>query len=435
MSSRLRLPSGHPTSSLLFTALALALSLACGHADARKASGRGTCFSIAEVASRTPSQIDAMTAAFGVEAQLFAPAICGATQYRLTYMTVAPDGSPAVASAGLLMPTGCAGPFPLVEYNHGTWTSSTQSMSDPLMHTSQEVMGQFAASGYAAVMPDYLGYDASTLGYHPYLDAQSNADVTIDAVRAARACLAGARPGLSDQLFLTGTSEGGFVTMATQRAMEALGTDEFAIAAVVATSGPYALADSTMEMLKNNDGVPGYAWMQMQGYQNSYGDVYAVATDTFQQPYATEPGFETLLPNRQSMARLTHDGLLPTVLEGPHGLLTDAFVQRYLTHPDEPARVHVEANDLRSFAPRAPLAVCYGAKDAQALANGQAAAAYFLTRGVSVASTDIETVPELQAFIMQMGNKDYHGNVEAPACTAWARQAMFDPLRGAVRAR
>ena len=203
----------------------------------------------------------------------------------------------------------------------------------------------------------------------------------------------------------------------------------------MATSGPYALADSTMEMLKNNDGVPGYAWMQLQGYQNSYGDVYAVATDTFQEPYASELGFETLLPTSQTMAKLTHAGLLPSVLEGPSGLLTDAFVQRYLANPAEPARVHVQANDLRTFAPRAPLAVCYGAKDPQAMSNGQAAAAYFQTRRVSITTTDIETVPELQNFIMQMGSKDYHGNVEAPGCTSWARQAMFDPLRGPVRAK
>jgi pimeloyl-ACP methyl ester carboxylesterase len=296
-------------------------------------------------------------------------------------------------------------------------------------------MGQFGAFGYAAVMPDYLGYGASTLGYHPYLDARSNADVTMDAVRAARNCTSGAKPGLGEQLFLTGTSEGGYVTMATQRAMEALGTNEFRIAAVVSTSGPYALADSTLEMIGNNDGVPGYAWMQLQGYQNSYGDVYAAATDVFQQPYASEPGFETLLPNRQSMAKLTHSGLLPSVLEGANGLLTDSFVQRYLADPNEPARQHVQANDLRTFAPVAPLAVCYGAKDPQAMSNAQAAVAYFATRGVVATPTDIQTVPELQGFIAQMGNQDYHGNVEAPACSAWARQTMFDPLRGQVQAR
>jgi pimeloyl-ACP methyl ester carboxylesterase len=418
-------------SSLVFTALALAL--ACSHADAHKAAARGACLSMTEVVSRSPSEIDAMTAAFGVEAQLFPSATCGATQYRMTYRTVAPDDSLTVASAGVILPTGCAGPFPLVEYNHGTWTQSNQTLTDPLMHTAQEAMGQFGAFGYAVVMPDYLGYGASTLGFHPYLVAQSNADVTMDAVRGLRGCMAGVKPGLSGQLFLTGTSEGGYVTMATQRAMEALGTDEFKLSAVVATSGPYALADSTQEMLRNNDGVPGYAWMQLQGYQDTYGDVYAQPTDTFQQPYATEPGFQALLPSTQTMGQLTRAGRLPALTEGRNGLLADAFVQRYLANPAEPARVHVEANDLRTFAPVAPLAVCYGAKDPQAMSNGQAAAAYFRTRGVTIATTDIQAIPELQQFIAQMGGQNYHGDIEAPACSAWARQSMFDPLRKAPK--
>jgi hypothetical protein len=410
----------------LITSLAAAtLLLVATHADARK---RGACVSMTQVVARTPSQIDAMVAGFGVEAQLYPAAACGATQYRMTYRTVAPDGSAATASAGVIVPTGCAGPFPLVEYNHGTWTTSGLTMSGANTFTAQEVTGQFGAQGYAVVMPDYLGYGANTLGYHPYLDAQSNADVTMDAVRGARNCLAGTNT-LSSQLFLTGTSEGGYVTMATHRAMEALGTKEFAVTASVSTSGPYALADSTMEMLQDNDGVPAYAWMQLQGYQNSYGDVYADPTDVFQQPYATEPGFPTLMPNKQSMTQLTKAGQLPPTIEGTPGLLTAAFVQRYMNDPLEPARVHVQANDLRTFAPRAPLSVCYGSGDPQAMTNAQAAVTYFQGRGVNIGSADIGAIPQYADFVAQMGSSNYHGNIEAPACTAWARQYAFDPLR------
>jgi hypothetical protein len=37
--------------------------------------------------------------------------------------------------------------------------------------------------------------------------------------------------------------------------------------------------------------------------------------------------------------------------------------------------VHVQANHLRTFALRAPLSVCYGSGDPQAMANAQAAVA------------------------------------------------------------
>ena len=47
----------------------------------------------------------------------------------------------------------------------------------------------FAASGYIVVAPNYVGYDISTLGYHPYLDAVQQSDDMIDALKAARSAL------------------------------------------------------------------------------------------------------------------------------------------------------------------------------------------------------------------------------------------------------
>jgi hypothetical protein len=427
-------------SSVLFTCRAIAgrpaaclaaLAVAVG-AGAAAAADRGACLSMKSTASRTASEIDQMVAGFGVEAQLYSAATCGVELYHIRYATVAPDGSPAVASAGMVVPAQCTGPFPLVEYNHGTWTTIQLAMSDPGMSTVQEVMAQFGGQGYAAVMPDYLGYDASTLAWHPYLHAASSADVTMDAVRAARNCLAGSQQ-LDGTLFLTGTSEGGYVTMATHEAMEALGTDEFTIAASVSTSGPYALSDSTMQTLKGNNGTPGYAWMQLQSYQHIYGDVYGKASEVFQLPYVGEPEFPTLLPNAKSLDRLTRSGRLAPMLEGPAGLLTTAFIGRYMNNPDEPARIHVLANDLRNFAPVAPMAACYGDPDSEATFNAKAVATYFQSRGVSITLADIEDVEQYRNFIQHMAGKNYHSLVEAPACIAWARQFEFDPIRRAAR--
>jgi hypothetical protein len=43
-------------------------------------------------------------------------------------------------------------------------------------------------------------------------------------------------------------------------------------------------------------------------------------------------------------------------------------------------------------------------------------------------------MPQYEDFIAQMGNANYHGNIEAPACTAWTRPQGFDPLVRASRA-
>jgi hypothetical protein len=63
------------------------------------------------------------------------------------------------------------------------------------------------------------------------------------------------------------------------------------------------------------------------------------------------------------------------------------------------------------------------------MANAQAAVAYFKSRGVQVGSADIQAMPQYADFIAGMAGQNYHGNIEAPACTAWARQYAFDPLR------
>lgn len=406
--------------------IALVLSLAAG--AIAQAASRGTCDGLAEVTEYTPGQVDQMVAGLGLEAQLYTPAACGVRLYRLTYSTIAPDGTLTPASGGMAVPTGCGEGSPLVAFQHGTWTTTNLSMADPALRTVQEVMAQYAAQGYAVVMPDYLGYDASTLYYHPYLQADSAADVSMDAVRAVRNCLAG-QGMLGQELFIAGISEGGYVAMATLRAMEALANGEFDVTATVSASGPYALAASTMSMIEDNDGIPGYAWMQLVGYQDTYGDVYHETTDVFQEPWAGEQGFETLLPNEQTLSELTHEGRLPQNLEGSNGLLSGAFVMRYKRNPSEPARLHTQQNDLLDFVPKSPLSMCYGWPDPHARQNAQLAYQWFASQGVQTELGDIQLMVQYLPFIVGMGHRNYHADIEAPVCMAWSRQHVFDPHR------
>jgi poly(3-hydroxybutyrate) depolymerase len=92
------------------------------------------------------------------------------------------------------------------------------------------------------VAPNYAGYDTSALSYHPYLIADQQSKDMIDALAAARTALPLASATFtkdSGQLFITGYSQGGYVAMATHRAMEAAGMK---VTAAAPMSGPYALA-------------------------------------------------------------------------------------------------------------------------------------------------------------------------------------------------
>ena len=68
----------------------------------------------------------------------------------------------------------------------------------------------FAAEGYIVVAPNYLGYDTSTLPYHPYLNGDQQSKDMIDALTAARSALPTSNaPNTRDggKLFITGYSQ------------------------------------------------------------------------------------------------------------------------------------------------------------------------------------------------------------------------------------
>ena len=178
---------------------------------------------------------------------------CGVDFYYIKFWTVGASGEITLSSGALMVPTGaapaCSGPRPIVLYAHGTWTDKTGNIADitntatpsPTNNENVIVAATYAAQGYIVVAPNYAGYDISTLGYHPYLDAVQQSGEMIDALTAARTALPNtmsAATSDSGKLFVTGYSQGGHVAMATQRALEAAGKS---ITAAAPMSGPYAL--------------------------------------------------------------------------------------------------------------------------------------------------------------------------------------------------
>jgi pimeloyl-ACP methyl ester carboxylesterase len=169
----------------------------------------------------------------------------------------------------------------------------------------------FASQGYIVVAPNYAGYDTSSLPYHPYLIADQQSKDMIDALKAARTALPLASLSLtrdSGQLFLTGYSQGGYVAMATQRAMQAAG---MRVDAAVPMSGPYALAAFVGAVFYGevNGGATISSTYLLTAYQHAYGNVYTSVDEVFEPQYAT--GIESLLPTTLLRSQLYAGGQLP----------------------------------------------------------------------------------------------------------------------------
>jgi hypothetical protein len=105
-----------------------------------------------------------------------------------------------------------------------------------------------------------------------------------------------------------GYSEGGYVAMATVKAMTAAGQK---VTASAPMSGPYALeAFGDALFLGSVDiGSTTFAPLYITSYQEAYGNIYTKPTDIYEPQYA--PNMFELLPSTTPIATLFSNGTVP----------------------------------------------------------------------------------------------------------------------------
>jgi hypothetical protein len=249
--------------------------------------------------------------------QLTGAPTCGVDFYYIKFWTTGGNKETTESSGALMVPTGgtgCSGARPVVLYAHGTNPNQALNIADITNTSNTEgvlIAAMFAAQGYIVVAPNYAGYDISTLGYHPFLNAAQQSGEMMDILTAARTALPGtlsAATSDSGKLFITGYSEGGHVAMATERAMLAAGDT---VTGAAPMSGPYALeAFGDAIFYGNVDlGSTEFAPLLVNSYQHSYGNVYSATTDVFSSTYAATA--VTQLPSTTPIDTIFEEGLLP----------------------------------------------------------------------------------------------------------------------------
>jgi alpha/beta superfamily hydrolase len=375
---------------------------------------------------------------------LSGPPICDILIYHIEYETVGGANEPTTASSALMVPTGfganCTGARPVVLYAHGTTTDRAFNMTDLQNAETLTLAALFASQGYIVVAPNYAGYDTSTLPYHPYLIADQQSKDMIDALTAARTALPLASATLtkdSGQLFITGYSQGGYVAMATHRAMQDAGMN---VTASAPMSGPYALAAFVDAVFfgEVNGSAPISSTLLLTAYQRSYGNVYATATDVFAPEYAS--GIDSLLPTTTPRSQLYAQGKLPEFVLfsstppdpalaqmtppttpanlaavfalgfGVNNLLENSYRLSYLqdamaepdggfpsvttgvpaTNPGLAWRQALKTNDLRNWVPMAPTLLCGGDVDPLVFwLNTQLIQAYWASNAPAAASIGV----------------------------------------------
>jgi hypothetical protein len=311
----------------LSAALSAALLCACGSSSPTAMTATSTAHGTLvesppfRIASLDAASFQAELAGTSSGAQLLqitgAPS-CGVDFYYVKFWTVGGAAETTESSGALMVPTGaapaCSGPRPIVLYAHGTETDKTLNIADVTNASNSEgvlIAAMFAAQGFIVVAPNYAGYDISTLGYHPFLNADQQSGEMMDILAAARTALPktfSSATSDSGKLFITGYSEGGHVAMATQRAIEASGAP---VAGAAPMSGPYALeAFGDAIFFGNVDlGSTVFSPLLSTSYQKAYGNIYSTPADLYSATYVN--GIETLLPSDTPIDNIFSTGLLP----------------------------------------------------------------------------------------------------------------------------
>src|SRR5207245_102964 len=89
-------------------------------------------------------------------------------------------------------------------------------------------------------------------GYQAYLHAKTEATCVVDGLRGTRTLCDQSQLPLNGQLFLYGYSQGGHVTMAAHRELEAYQANEFTVTASAPAAGAYDLGGVTVESILAN---------------------------------------------------------------------------------------------------------------------------------------------------------------------------------------
>ncbi|WP_205718483.1 hypothetical protein [Actinomadura sp. WMMA1423] len=311
----------------------------------------------------------------------------GVDTYRLVYRTVDTRGRATTASGLLVLPRSRDRRLATVSYTHGTtsYKPDAPSMADDVWGPGAAVT--YAAAGFAAVAPDYLGLGEGP-GVHPWKDVPSETSASLDMLRAAREFAPRAGRVLDGRVFVTGFSQGASSALGLARALQGGADPYFRVRAVAPISGAYDFQGAELPALLNGDVAPklsvAYTSYLLTSWNRIHGGIYKEPSEVFQEPYASrvEKYFDGTTPGDVMLGGLPDelgDLLTPRgfeLLRHPSGTFAEAL--------------RVDAEVCKGWTPRVPVRLYKMAGDEQAVtANTDHCAAWFRDRGARVPVVDV----------------------------------------------
>ena len=334
----------------------------------------------------------------------------GVDMYKVTYTTPDVFGVQDTASGLLVLPDDYTKAYPSLIYHHGTIDNKQDVPSN--LAGGFQLATVFGGVGYVTLAPDFLGLGESR-GFQLYVHADTEASASVDMYRALLN-YGGTNADffINEQLFLTGYSQGGHASMASQRLINQQYADEIEVTAAAHMSGPYSISEAMIESTLGDEPFFFGAYLAnvILSYQIAYGNIYDSLEEIFQPQYVPlveqyrdgEIGLFVL--NDSINTRL----LAETGTVVPNNILQDSIVQIARTLPDgHPIAEALRDNDVYDFVPEAPTRLYYCMADDQVT---------FRNAIIADSAMNAAGAANVQAFDVN-SNAD-HGGCVNPATTS-----------------
>ena len=309
--------------------------------------------------------------------------------YKIIYETIDIDSNLTHASAAVAIPQNQDRFFPLVAYFHGTTIMPNDVTS---VHGFDSQEGGFISMwlgtvGSIVVIPDYLGLGISD-GLHPYQLMIPSANSSVDAIIATKQLVYELGIVPNDQLFLCGYSEGGYVTMATQKIIEENPSLDIDITASAPCAGAYDMSETMYDVMISQTpyGAPYYLPYVLFSY-NDYYDMY----DSYDE--ILKPEYASILPDMFYSGEYSSDEINDVMPSIPIDIMRDDVFSEIVSDYNHPIRVALRENDLYDWVPESLMRIYHSTGDELVpVENSEIAYNQFINNGADPNNIELATI-------------------------------------------
>ena len=274
--------------------------------------------------------------------------------YSATYYTVDAHEQVQLVSGAIFVPVG-QNNLPLLSIQHGTACLREKVASVDPASTSEGIGSMIGASmGFFTITCDYIGFGVSNEP-HPYMHAESLVPSVIDFIQAGKTFAGEKQLALNGQVFLTGYSEGGYISLAAQKEIEENYSEEISLEGVAPMAGPYDFSTMITDVFTSSE-YPLSAYFAY--FFKAYNEIYnwSKLEYIFKDPYTSM--VPELFNGTKTWGQVINQ--LPASITE---LLREAFIMDYLEGSAPYIASAIEDNTLLDWKPGSPVHFIHGDAD------------------------------------------------------------------------